>query len=248
MLRHHHPTPRPDAPIAPSTELPAVPLRLICQVARLGMVEYRQAWDLQVRMVQAVREAEQPNTLLLLEHPPVFTRGRLSGADQIRLTPTELDERGIQVYETDRGGQVTFHGPGQLVAYPVLNLREWGGPLRYIRTLEEITIRTLADFGITAGTVEGLTGVWVGEAKIAAIGVKISRGVAYHGFALNVNTDLSYFDYIVPCGVSDRAVTSMAQLLSETVDLEMVQYSLVYHFGKGMGLRMVETEANTWIR
>jgi lipoate-protein ligase B len=206
-------------------------------------VEYRRAWDLQVRLAQAVHAGEQTNALLLLEHPPVYTRGRLGRPDQILLTPEDLAQRDIQVVETDRGGQVTYHGPGQLVAYPVVDLRGWGGPLKYVRTLEQIIIKTLADFGISAGTVEKMTGVWVGDAKIAAIGVKISRGVAYHGFALNVNTDLSYFDYIVPCGICDRSVTSMAQLLGEAVDLEMAQYSLVYQFGQGMGFRMVEADA-----
>lgn len=213
-----------------------------CHVYRLGTVEYRRAWELQVRLARAVHAGERANALLLLEHPPVYTRGRLSRADQILLNPDELAQRGIQAVETDRGGQVTYHGPGQLVAYPVVDLREWGGPLKYVRTLEQIIIKTLADFEISAGTVEKMTGVWVGDAKIAAIGVKISRGVAYHGFALNVNTDLSYFDHIVPCGICDRSVTSMAQLLGEAVDLEMVQYSLVYQLGQGMGFRMVEAE------
>ena len=114
-----------------------------------------------------------------------------------------MEARGIAVYEADRGGQVTFHGPGQLVGYPVIDVRAWGGPLKYVRTLEQVIIATLADFGVIAGVSDGITGVWAGEAKIAAIGVKISRGVAYHGFAINVNTDLSYFDYIVPCGIED---------------------------------------------
>jgi lipoate-protein ligase B len=214
-----------------------------CHVYRLGLVEYRRAWDLQVRLARAVHAGEQANALLLLEHPSVYSRGRLGRPEQILLTPEELAQRGIQVIETDRGGQVTYHGPGQLVAYPVVDLREWGGPLKYIRTLEQIIIKTLADLGISAGTVEKMTGVWVGDAKIAAIGVKISRGVAYHGFALNVNTDLSYFDHIVPCGICDRSVTSLARQLGEAVDLEMVQYSLVYQLGQGMGFRMVESDA-----
>jgi lipoyl(octanoyl) transferase len=128
------------------------------------------------------------------------------------------------------------------VGYPVVNLREWGGPLKYVRTLEQIIITSLADFGIEAGLVEGLTGVWAGDAKIAAIGVKISRGVAYHGFAINLNTDLSYFDHIVPCGITDRKVNSIAQLLGELVDPEAVQYSVAYQFGRGMDFRMVEAE------
>ena len=217
--------------------MPSLP---ICQVVRLGAVDYQQAWDLQVRLAQGVRAAEQPNTLLLLEHPPVYTRGRLSQPGHILLTPGQLRERGISVYDTDRGGQVTYHGPGQLVGYPVVDLREWGGPLQYVRTLERIILGTLSDFQIPAEVVQGLTGVWAGGGKVAAIGLKISRGVAYHGFAINVNTDLSYYDHIVPCGIEDRPVTSMAQVLGHPVDLESVQYSLVYQFGKGMGFRMVE--------
>lgn len=219
--------------------MPSLP---VCQIVRLGTVDYQQAWDLQVRLAQGVRSAEQPNTLLLLEHPPVYTRGRLSQPDHILLTPGQLRERGISVYNTDRGGQVTYHGPGQLVGYPVVDLREWGGPLQYVRTLERIIVSTLSDFQIQAGVVQGLTGVWASGGKVAAIGLKISRGVAYHGFAINVNTDLSYYDHIVPCGIEDRPVTSMAQVLGQPVDQESVGYSLVYHFGKGMGFRMVEAE------
>ena len=219
-----------------------MPSRPSCQVARLGTIDYQQAWDLQLRLVQQVLLGEQPNTLLLLEHPSVYTRGRLSRPEHILLSPEEAQAKAIPIYETDRGGQVTYHGPGQVVGYPVVDLRQWGGPLKYVRTLERIIVDTLTEFEIEAGSIEGLTGVWVGDAKIAAIGVKISRGVAYHGFSINVNTDLSYYNYIVPCGIEDRPVTSMAQLLSESVDLEMVQYSLVYHFGRGMGFHMVETE------
>ncbi|MEK7806850.1 MAG: lipoyl(octanoyl) transferase LipB [Chloroflexota bacterium] len=215
----------------------------ICKVVRLGTVDYQWAWDLQVRLAQGVRAAEQPNTLLLLEHPPVYTRGRLSQPGHILLTPGQLRERGISVYDTDRGGQVTYHGPGQLVGYPVVDLREWGGPLQYVRTLERIIIETMSDFEIPAAVVQGLTGVWAGGGKVAAIGLKISRGVAYHGFAINVNTDLSCYDHIVPCGIEDRPVTSMAQVLGQPVDQDAVQYSLVYQFGKGMGFRMVEAEA-----
>ena len=205
-------------------------------------MEYRQAWDFQVKLADAVRSGQEPNTLLLLEHPPVYTRGRLSKPEHILLAADELEARGIAVYEADRGGQVTFHGPGQLVGYPVIDVRAWGGPLKYVRTLEQIIVATLADFGVIAGVIDGITGVWAGEAKIAAIGVKISRGVAYHGFAININTDLSYFDYIVPCGIEDRSVTSMAKILSQRVEMDMVQYSLTYQFGKAMGFQMVEWE------
>ena len=219
--------------------MPAAPT---CQIVHLGTIEYRQAWDVQVALSRAVHDGQQPNTLLLLEHPHVYTWGRLSQPEHILLTPPQLAEQGIDVVETDRGGQITYHGPGQLVAYPIVDLRKWGGPLKYVRTLEQIIIQSLADFGIAAGLVEGLTGVWINDRKIAAIGVKISRGVAHHGFAINVNTDLSYFDHIVPCGITDRAVTSIAEVVGEVVDLEAVEDSVAYQFGRGMGFKMVEAD------
>ena len=213
-----------------------------CQIIRLGTVEYHRAWELQVELAAKVHDGAQPNTLLLLEHSPVYTKGRLSKPEHILLSDEELRQKGIGVYEADRGGQVTFHGPGQLVAYPVVDLREWGGPVKYVRTLERIIVDSLADFKITAETIDGITGVWVDGAKIAAIGVKISRGVAYHGFAINVSTDLSYYSHIVPCGIADRPVTSVAEVLGKDVDMGMAQYSLAYQFGIGMGFRMVEAE------
>jgi lipoyl(octanoyl) transferase len=205
-------------------------------------MEYQRAWDLQVDLAAKVHDGAQPNTLLLLEHPPVYTKGRLSKPEDILLSDEELRQKGIGIHEVDRGGQVTFHGPGQLVAYPVVDLREWGGPVKYVRTLERIIVDTLADFKITSESMEGITGVWVAGAKIAAIGVKISRGIAYHGFAINVTTDLSYYSHIVPCGISDRPVTSMAEVLGADVEMGMAQYSLAYQFGKGMGFGMVEAE------
>lgn len=212
-------------------------------MVHLGLVEYRRTWDEQVTLAQAVRDGTQPNTLLLLEHPHVYTRGRLSKPEHLSLTQPELAERGVSVVDTDRGGLVTYHGPGQLVGYPIINLRNWGGPLKYVRTLEQVIIQTLADLGVEAGLVAGLTGVWVGEAKIAAIGVKISRGVAYHGFSLNVNPDLSYYDHIVPCGITDRNVTSLKGLLPRPVEMELVRNGLAYRFGQQMGFRMKEVAA-----
>ena len=213
-----------------------------CRVINLGVVDYQDAWDIQVDLASEVREKRIPNTLLLLEHPHVYTHGRLSKPCHFLLDPENLAALGVGVYETDRGGLVTYHGPGQLVAYPILRLREWGGPVKYVRTLERAIIDTLADFGITGNTIDGVTGVWAGGAKIASIGVKVSRGVSYHGLALNVNTDLSYFGHIIPCGLHDVEVTSMARLLGQDVDIEMVQYSLAYHFGRQMGFRMVEAD------
>ena len=219
-----------------------------CQVFSLGVVEYRRGWRIQTELVDAVHDGRQPNTLLLLEHPHVYTRGRLSRDEHIPLTPRELQEQGIDVVETDRGGQVTYHGPGQLVAYPIVNLRDWGGPLKYVRTLERVIINSLAEFGIVAGVEPGRTGVWVGDAKIAAIGVKISRGIAHHGFAMNVNPDLSKFAQIVPCGITDRGVTSMAQLLESEgqplPDTAQIHAAVARSFGAGMGYRMECIESN----
>ena len=218
-----------------------MPSRGTCRFAWLGTVKYLQARAIQDALVSEVHDGKSSNALLLLEHPHVYTRGRLSRDEHLLSTESELERSGVPVYETDRGGQITYHGPGQLVGYPIINLREWGGPLKYVRTLEQVVVATLGDFGIEAHTEEGLTGVWTKGGKIAAIGVKISRGVSFHGFAINVNTDLSYYRHIVPCGITDRPVTSMAVQLGEWADAEAVRYSLVYQFGRAMSMRMVET-------
>ncbi len=215
-----------------------MPPQISCRAVWLGNIDYLEARDLQLALVEKVHSGQEPNTLLLLEHPHVYTKGRLSKQSDVLLPEDQLAAKGIPVYETDRGGQVTYHGPGQLVVYPIVNLRDWGGPVKYVRALEQVIIATLAAMGITAHCEAGNTGGWTEQGKIAAIGVKISRGIAFHGFALNVNTDLSYYDHIVPCGIEDRPVTSMAQILNAPVDLEQVQYSLVYHFGQGMGFKM----------
>lgn len=208
----------------------------VCRVEHWGLVDYCQAWQRQARLVAAVQAGQQPNTLLLLEHNPVYTRGRLSRPEHILLSPEQLAARGAAVVATDRGGQVTWHGPGQLVAWPVVNLRGWGGPLQYVRTLEQIILWVLADFGIAAGVEPGLTGVWVGDAKIAAIGVKISRGIAHHGLALNVDPDLSWYNHIIPCGLADRPVTAMAQVLGgQGPDMAAVRASVARRFREGMG-------------
>lgn len=217
-----------------------------CQFSWLGTVDYLVARAMQDSLVNRVHGNLSPDTLLLLEHPHVYTRGRLSRDDHLLSSEADLAGAGVPVYDTDRGGQITYHGPGQLIGYPIINLREWdGGPLRYIRTLERVIIDTLADFGIAAHTEQALTGVWTAGGKIAAIGVKISRGITFHGFSINVNPDLSYYRHIIPCGISDRPVGSMAGLISEEPALEDVRYSLVYHFGRAMGMGMVEAPSES---
>ena len=217
-----------------------------CRYCWLNTVDYLQARRMQDELVERVHDGQSPNTLLLLEHPHVYTRGRLSRDDHLLTPANTLAAAGIPIHETDRGGQITYHGPGQLVGYPIINLRQLGiGPLQYVRTLEQTIIDTLADFNIPAHTEPGLTGVWTAGGKIAAIGVKISRGIAFHGFALNVTTDLSYYRHIVPCGITDRPVTSMEARLSGSVGMAQVQITLATRFGQNMGLAMTEGTPET---
>ena len=215
-----------------------MPLANLCRAVWLGDLDYQKAYDLQLSLVEKVLSGQEPNTLLMLEHPHVYTKGRLSKGSDVLLTEEELAARGIPVYETDRGGQVTYHGPGQLVVYPIVNLRDWGGPVKYVRALEQVVIATLTEMGITANYESGNTGVWTSQGKLAAIGVKISRGISFHGFALNVNTDLAYYQNIIPCGIADRPVTSMASILGQPVDMELVRYGMVYQFGREFEWRM----------
>jgi lipoate-protein ligase B len=202
----------------------------------MGLVEYARAWELQRRLHQQVTDGRLPDLLLLLEHPHVYTLGRRGKASDILASAGEMAELGVEVHSTDRGGEVTYHGPGQLVAYPILDLRSMGlGPLHYVRTLERILVETLAEFGIRAQSGERPTGVWVGDAKIAAIGVKISRGVTMHGFALNVNSDLSYFSHIVPCGMTGGLVTSMERELEAEIRTREVVPVVARRFGGAFG-------------
>lgn len=219
-----------------------MPPSILCRAIWLGFMEYLEARQLQLTLVEKVHSGQEPNTLLMLEHHHVYTKGRLSKESDVLLSGEELATKGIQVYETDRGGQVTYHGPGQLVVYPIVNLRDWGGPVKYVRALEQVVIATLAEMGIAAHCESSNTGVWTEHGKIAAIGVKISRGIAFHGLAVNINTDLSYYQNIIPCGIADRPVTSMSAILGEAVDTELVRYGLVYQFGREFGFQ-IETEA-----
>lgn len=196
------------------------------EVRRLGVVGYQEAADLQAHLVEQRRRAEIPNLLLLLQHPPVITLGVKSRHTRTNIVASDaqLAEAGVAVFESGRGGDVTYHGPGQLVGYPIFNLNPSRRDVhRYVRDVEQALIDAVATFGISAERVEGLTGIWVGNHKLAAIGVRISRWITSHGFALNVGTNLSHFDLIVPCGIQGRGVTSMEQLLGQPVPMEEVE-------------------------
>ena len=199
-------------------------------VRRLGLVPYEEAWALQNRLADGRRAGIVPDTLILLGHPHTYTIGRSGTRDHVYLSEEELTQRGITCLEVDRGGDVTYHGPGQLVGYPILDLGPQADVGRYLRNLEGCLIDVLADFGIVAGRLEGYTGVWLGDRKIAAIGVKVSQGVTTHGFALNVSTDLSLFTHILPCGISDKSVTSMAVELGRAPAMREVEDAVVGHF------------------
>ena len=217
-----------------------------CRVAWLGRdVDYNDAWALQRRLVDLRAEADIPDTLLLLEHAPVYTAGRRSEPEHVLLDEAGLRKLGIPVVETDRGGQVTYHGPGQLVGYPIISLTERDmGPKQYVRTLESVLLDTLADLDVTSGVIDGLTGVWADGAKVAAIGVKISRGVTMHGFALNVDPDMSAYEHIVACGITDREVTSVAKLLGRSVAMDVVRERVAHHFAKWFGVQTTVVEAD----
>jgi lipoyl(octanoyl) transferase len=202
------------------------------QVRLLGRVPYQEALTVQETMVQNRRDGVIPDQLLLLEHPHVITLGSSSQEENLLLSPEEREAKGIELFEVGRGGDVTYHGPGQLVGYPILDLKPDRKDLhRYLRDLEEVLIALLSHFGIVSGREEGLTGVWVPQGKLAAIGVRISSGwITSHGFALNVDPDLDFFSSIIPCGIQDRSVTSMARILGRPLSLDEVTSELVRNF------------------
>jgi lipoyl(octanoyl) transferase len=214
------------------------------EVRRLGRIPYADAVTLQRLLVEDRRAGRIDDLLLLLEHPHVLTLGVRGdgGRSHILATPDALGSRGVEVHESGRGGDITYHGPGQIVGYPIMDLNPDRCDVhRYVRDIEEVLIRTASDYGVEAGRVEGLTGVWVGREKLAAIGVRISRWVTSHGFALNVTTDLEYFNLIVPCGIADRSVTSLARLLGHPVDRVGVEDRIITHFGEVFARRPILT-------
>ncbi len=203
------------------------------EIRRLGVVPYADGLELQRQLVEQRKAGSIPDQLLLLEHPPVITLGVRTRNDRSHVVATQetLVEEGVEVFESGRGGDVTYHGPGQLVGYPILDLRPDRCDVhRYVRDLEEVLIRTAAAFGITAGRSQGMTGAWVGEEKLAAIGVRIARWITSHGFALNVSTNLAHFGLIVPCGITDRGVTSLEKLLARPVPIRAVEDAVIDAF------------------
>jgi lipoyl(octanoyl) transferase len=215
-----------------------------CAVRQLGRMQYGEALELQQQLVAERKQGLVPDHLLLLEHPHVITLGRNGHMENLLASEEILDRAGISFYPTDRGGDVTYHGPGQLVGYPIVDLNPDRRDVhRYVRDLEEVLIRAVAEFGIGARRLDKLTGIWVDEAgrdaKLAAIGVRISRWVTSHGFALNVNTDLSRFGLIVPCGITDKGVTSMERLLGHSIPMAEVETAVTRQFEAVFGLSSV---------
>lgn len=197
----------------------------------LGRTRYAEAWELQKRVFAARLAQRIPDVLLLTEHEPVYTLGKGADANHLLANEEELKKNGVDLFAVDRGGDVTFHGPGQLVGYPILDLNNHYLDIhRYLRDIEEVLIRTAKDFGISARRADEYTGVWVGNDKVAAIGVKVSRWITMHGFALNVNTDLSYFERIIPCGIFHKGVASMRELTGREIPLSEVEHAAIRNF------------------
>jgi lipoyl(octanoyl) transferase len=226
----------------------------------LGTIDYQEAWDYQEKIFSETVQLKianrnlppdqqqiTPNYLFFCQHPHVYTLGKSGKESHLLLDETDLEQYGASFYKINRGGDITYHGPGQLVGYPILDLDNFFTDIHlYLRTLEEAVILTLADYGLNAGRIAGLTGVWldfeaqVNPRKICALGVKSSRWVTMHGFALNVNTDLSYFGHIVPCGIADKAVTSLAQELGRPVEMAEVEGILIKHLARLFDMEVQE--------
>jgi len=222
------------------------------EIFDIGRVPYRESWDLQRQLQKQLIDQKLryrnspeagkpiPDSLLFVEHPHVYTLGKSGNAAHLLRSAAELHEIDAEFIENDRGGDITYHGPGQIVGYPILDLdRHFTDVHKYLRYLEEVIIKTCSDFGINAGRIDGLTGVWVGDQKICAMGIRCSRWVTMHGFALNVSTDLTYFDHIVPCGISDKKVSGLSDLLNIPVDPDTVKERISAHFSDQFGVQLV---------
>jgi lipoyl(octanoyl) transferase len=219
--------------------------RLPLEVRRLGLVPYGDGVAMQKTLVEERRAGSIPDLLLLLQHPPVITLGVRGGSRaHIVASAWDLEKLGVEVHETGRGGDVTYHGPGQVVGYPIVDLRPDRCDVhRYVRDIEEVMIRACEDYGIKADRISGLSGAWVGAKKIGAVGVRISRWITSHGFAFNVNTDLSQFGLIVPCGIPDRGVTSLEKVTGHDIPLADVEELLIEHFSTVFERQVATREA-----
>lgn len=197
----------------------------------LGFIDYQEAWDLQKDVFDKRLKKHLPDTFFLLEHPHTYTLGKVAEKENLISSEEQLRELGIKVYEIDRGGDITYHGPGQIVGYPIINLTEWKQDTHeYLRGLEEIIMNTCSEYGLKTERNSKYTGVWIGSRKIAAIGIKVSRWITMHGFAFNINTDLNYFGGIIPCGIKDKEVTSLKNELGNEVNILEVKEKLLKNF------------------
>jgi len=197
----------------------------------LGTIDYKDAWDLQKNLFNSRYKKEINDTLLLLEHPHTYTLGKTADRNNLIAEDKFLNQNKISVYDIDRGGDITYHGPGQIVGYPIINLTGWKKDThKYLRAIEEVIIKTCAEYNIAAGRNQEYTGVWVGDKKIAAIGIKVSRWITMHGFAFNVNTDLSLFDGIIPCGIKEKSVTSLQNELGRAIEINEVKTFILEKF------------------
>jgi lipoyl(octanoyl) transferase len=220
-------------------------LKKTCTVVDLGLISHQSAYELQQQLVAARKAQEISDTLLFCEHPHVITQGRNGKAEHLRASTHLLDQMNVEFHATDRGGDITYHGPGQIVGYPIIDLTEHRRDVRwYVEQLEEVMIQASAEYGVPAARVDGQHGIWVrpasgGEEKLAAIGVHLSRWVTSHGFAYNVSTDLRYFDLIVPCGLSGKRATSLEKILGRAMQLESVKTTLTKVFGQVFDRQMI---------
>jgi lipoate-protein ligase B len=220
-------------------------------LVNLDIIPYADALALQHRIVEARKRGGLNDVLLLLEHPPVFTLGRNAADSNILASCDLLQQLGIEVFRVERGGDVTYHGPGQLVGYPILDLHNFRLDVSwFVRSMEETLIRALANFGIRGKRIEKLVGVWLdtprGDAKIVQIGARIEQWITYHGFALNVDPNLAHFDLIVPCGISDKTVTSMTSVLSQPIELRAVRERVAARFAEIFGVELIELTREEW--
>ena len=209
----------------------------------LNTIDYKEAWDLQKSIFELRYQQKVDDVFLLLEHPHTYTLGKTADEKNLVGNKEYLNKNKISVYDIDRGGDITYHGPGQIVGYPIIDLNNWGKDTdKYLRALEEIIIRTCADYGLAVTRVPKYTGVWIADRKIAAIGIKVTRWITMHGFALNVNTDLSLYNGIIPCGIANKEVTSLQKELNTEIDIQEVKSKILNHTVRIFGYNDIETK------